>query len=316
MKVKEKKDGKETPEKKEAPKKKEKKLKQKKPPKPRVWGLPLIGLLVLTLLLTVMSLILTFVAFIVAMLVEGVIGNFVDMSVGALLIVMSVVCILAIAIINSFLSIELPDMILPNIYRQGRTVWFILYFIATFGGALITISGVVSNAWELELFTAPLVNHLNTAIASFVDSSFGEALLEEMGPEAYAELVSPAVVDIILFLNALFYAGLFLMFVPNFINESCMRCGRAYIMDYVGTSNGGSRTRAEFEETSGYWRENKASVSVPGQLYNTTVTYDTYVPGKTEFKGVYRYTDKTTRTCCPLCHKEKTFYWTSRDKLL
>ena len=105
-------------------------------------------------------------------------------------------------------------------------------------------------------------------------------------------------------------------YIKNFKEECCETCRRGYMMGLSTVTYGKSYTKAEFDTKEGHWEERNAEVTSTGGLYRANVTYDHYVPGTTEFKGVYKYTRKTFTHSCPICGKKKSSETESRDRIL
>ena len=294
-------------------KKKEKPPKPPKPPKMKFKGHPFLSLLLISIVILLVSFVLCFVSIFVAGFLSAFISNE-----AAVLIIMGIALILLILIGSFFIkTIVSYDYMLEATYGQARTIWFNLYAFILINVNLFVVLTSLSGPMNWEFIPEELQSLPFTLVASLEEAlDFG--LIELLTESEYKLYLREGFSGstFFLFFYALSMIFTFVTFIPLYLEESCLKCGRAFIMNYDFTKITGSYTRAEFEKTSGYWTEKTATVSVPGQSQNATVTYDAYVPGKTEFRGVYKYTDKVSQSHCPICGREKTFHWTSSDRIV
>lgn len=288
-------------------KKKKKQEKKENLARFKFWGLPITSLILFAALIFLAVAIYTLLASLITYFITGIIPS----ASGALVVFIVIMpCIFAFAFSYFFV---VPVIVFPLklIYRQARTIWFDI-----FGFIIFNLNFLMSFALSSKIFGWN-IGFLEDGFVLFFEKliefegTIGFGLISSLGFTGAPSSVG----DSFMFLHAGMSTLVFFVFAAmEFHWEACYRCGRANVNNW-SIEEGKSYTRAEFEKTSGYWTEKNATVT-SSQYGSANVKYDTYVPGKLEFKGVYKYTDNTETNTCPICGHEKWRFWTSSSRIM
>ncbi|MBP3591465.1 MAG: hypothetical protein J6K14_03200 [Clostridia bacterium] len=271
-------------------------------------GHPILALVLLSVLFTVVAVVYSFAALIVGALIDSLFHNMLVTII--VVLVASVVAFFF--VVGFFIYSDIPYWLLQELYGQKRTTYFSVYsvcLILVFGSLLI---GGFSNLFEYDIFFGIFTNKTEAGLFA-LEQRLGFGILSFLYEAEGISAVNSPDMNYLFFVYSLAIVFQTIYCLPVFLEKTCIKCRRANIMSGK-LRYGASYTRAEFSETSGHWTRETAAVQYGDE--RASVEYDQYVPGKTTFDGVYKYTDTTSTSTCPFCGRTKYKYWKSRSRIL
>lgn len=265
--------------------------KTEKKNKIRYWGLPLTGTTLVAIILAVAAFVVGLVSLVPAALVDA---FFKDPK--ATLITALVVSFIGTLIVGYLIVNFVCISILEKIHRQALSIFFYIYTVALLLASLFLLVSTFNIATGSSFFFSETIK--NGIIAFFsseielireISSSFlgdDPIMMSQLICSACASFIVSTVVLLVVFKDC-----------------ACPRCKRGFMMVSAGSKVLASNTHAEYKKTSGHWETSKGTIS--SGLDTATYTVNTYVPGRKEFKGIYR--DETVYSAykCRCCREPK-----------
>ncbi len=274
---------------------------KKEKQKTRYFGFPIIGLLIATVIMPAVSLILAFVS-----LLGGLIAIFTSELLPPMIAIL-VIVLLGTLLVGSISSI-LINALISNVYRQARTIFCTLYIAVLFPACLIATILLFCTAVGIPTFFDEQVKSVLTLILN-LDNDFCRFLNDNIfkgEPAQFAVLACSFTASLTLSL---------ILFRKYFSEFACEKCKRGFMMIDEGTYKKiHTRTQAEFKKTKGHWTTSTGRIT--SGLDGADISVSTYVPGTTEFKGVYKYSTVMGSSRCRCCGNTHTNFSERSERIL
>ena len=291
-------------------------MKNKEQERQKFWGNPIIGLILVTPFFLAPPAVSGFVAMLGAGLFDAFLEIFFGVKWPALVILIGIALTWFLSFMVSLIFGPIKKIILRITYRQASTIFFKVYFIGFHCIVGILSIGMIENYLGYYSLLLGRLSDLVIGGALTIESYLGWGALQWFAENA-ASLSSEYFNLFLLLATIGTLPGLRWFREVSFDKAACQKCKRAYIMRCDSFEEGESTYRAEFSKKSGYWETQTANISEASGLGNQyKINYKEYVPGTTDFEGIYKHTEVAQKYKCPICGETKNDFYTRKDRVL